>query len=229
MEAHEQGEVLTGVFYIDTKKPSFTDMLNLVDEPLATLPESRYAPPARGPGPDNAAASVGEFRSLGKFDTKVTWGHGLSGKWVLLVVAIVVQLSPKSCIISSFLQTESRQGDGMRKNFLRGIYLSVVAVSTLALGSDHLVVPKIAPEISKMDVWIGTWESQTQVMTTPYSEAASMTSEMTCTWSPHHGFILCDHLMNGAYGRQQQLIRLHLRRNGEDLQVLWCQQRRLPA
>ena len=35
----------------------------------------------------------------------------------------------------------------MRKNFLRGIYLSAVAASTLALGSDHLVVPKIAPEI----------------------------------------------------------------------------------
>ena len=45
MEAHQQGEVLTGVFYVDTKKPSFTDMLNLVDEPLATLPESRTRPP----------------------------------------------------------------------------------------------------------------------------------------------------------------------------------------
>ena len=44
MEAHQQGEVLTGVFYVDTKKPSFTDMLNLVDEPLATLPESRTRP-----------------------------------------------------------------------------------------------------------------------------------------------------------------------------------------
>src|ERR1700678_252071 len=44
MQAHEQGEVLTGVFYVDTTKPSFTDMLNLVDEPLATLPESRVRP-----------------------------------------------------------------------------------------------------------------------------------------------------------------------------------------
>ncbi len=44
MRAHEQGEVLTGVFYIDPKKPSFTDMLNLVDDPLATLPESRVRP-----------------------------------------------------------------------------------------------------------------------------------------------------------------------------------------
>src|SRR3984957_3269911 len=97
--------------------------------------------------------------------------------WVLFNAAIVVHLSPKSCIISSFIQTE--QGDRMRKIFLRGIYLSVVAASTLALASDHLVLPQIAPEISKMDVWVGTWESETQVMTTPYSEAASVTSEMT--------------------------------------------------
>src|ERR1700750_412572 len=44
MEAQQKGEVLTGVFYIDTQKPSFTDLLNLVDEPLGTLPESRGAP-----------------------------------------------------------------------------------------------------------------------------------------------------------------------------------------
>jgi 2-oxoglutarate ferredoxin oxidoreductase subunit beta len=45
MEAHEKGEILTGVFYIDTKKPTFIDQLDLVEEPLATLPESRTRPP----------------------------------------------------------------------------------------------------------------------------------------------------------------------------------------
>jgi 2-oxoglutarate/2-oxoacid ferredoxin oxidoreductase subunit beta len=45
MAAQEKGEVLTGVFYIDTKKPSFIDLLGLVDEPLATLPESVTRPP----------------------------------------------------------------------------------------------------------------------------------------------------------------------------------------
>lgn len=44
MEAHAKGEVLTGVFYIDPQKPAFTDMLNLVDEPLATLPQERTRP-----------------------------------------------------------------------------------------------------------------------------------------------------------------------------------------
>jgi len=45
MEAQEKDEVLTGVFYIDTQKPTFIDQLNMVDEPLATLPESLTRPP----------------------------------------------------------------------------------------------------------------------------------------------------------------------------------------
>jgi 2-oxoglutarate ferredoxin oxidoreductase subunit beta len=45
MEAQEKEEVLTGVFYIDTHKPTFIDQLNMVDEPLATLPESLTRPP----------------------------------------------------------------------------------------------------------------------------------------------------------------------------------------
>jgi 2-oxoglutarate/2-oxoacid ferredoxin oxidoreductase subunit beta len=43
-EAHEKGEVLTGVFYVNTKAPNFLDMLNVVDQPLATLPDSLTRP-----------------------------------------------------------------------------------------------------------------------------------------------------------------------------------------
>jgi 2-oxoglutarate ferredoxin oxidoreductase subunit beta len=43
-EAHDKGEVLTGIFYVNTKAPSFLDMLNVVDQPLATLPESMTRP-----------------------------------------------------------------------------------------------------------------------------------------------------------------------------------------
>ena len=45
MEATDQNEILTGVFYIDTQKPTFTDLLNIVDEPLATLPDAMVRPP----------------------------------------------------------------------------------------------------------------------------------------------------------------------------------------
>ena len=45
MESSANDEILTGVFYIDTQKPTFIDLLNVVDEPLATLPESVTKPP----------------------------------------------------------------------------------------------------------------------------------------------------------------------------------------
>jgi 2-oxoglutarate ferredoxin oxidoreductase subunit beta len=45
MESAQNEEILTGVFYIDTNKPTFIDNLNLVDEPLGTLPESLTRPP----------------------------------------------------------------------------------------------------------------------------------------------------------------------------------------
>jgi len=44
-EAHEKGEILTGVFYVNTKAPSFMDVLHVTDEPLATLPQSVVRPP----------------------------------------------------------------------------------------------------------------------------------------------------------------------------------------
>src|ERR1700742_4207847 len=48
MSAHAKEEVLTGVFYVDTQKPSFTEILNLVDEPLGTLPDDRVRPGGAG-------------------------------------------------------------------------------------------------------------------------------------------------------------------------------------
>jgi len=42
--SHQKGEVLTGVFYINTKTPTFIDLLNMTDQPLATLPESVVRP-----------------------------------------------------------------------------------------------------------------------------------------------------------------------------------------
>ena len=44
MEAQTNGEILTGVFYINTAQPTFIDLLNVVDQPLGTLPESLTRP-----------------------------------------------------------------------------------------------------------------------------------------------------------------------------------------
>jgi 2-oxoglutarate ferredoxin oxidoreductase subunit beta len=43
-EAEAKNEVLTGVLYVNTEKPTFIDLLNLNDAPLATLPESKVRP-----------------------------------------------------------------------------------------------------------------------------------------------------------------------------------------
>jgi 2-oxoglutarate/2-oxoacid ferredoxin oxidoreductase subunit beta len=42
--AKEKGEMLTGVLYVNTKAPNFLDMLNITEEPLATLPASAVRP-----------------------------------------------------------------------------------------------------------------------------------------------------------------------------------------
>jgi 2-oxoglutarate/2-oxoacid ferredoxin oxidoreductase subunit beta len=55
-EAHEKGEVLTGVFYVNTKAPTFLDMLNMTDQPLATLPESQTRP-----GPEALKSAMEEL------------------------------------------------------------------------------------------------------------------------------------------------------------------------
>jgi len=44
-EAAKKGEVLTGVFYVDTSKPNFMELLEIEEAPLATLPESKVRPP----------------------------------------------------------------------------------------------------------------------------------------------------------------------------------------
>ena len=44
-EAESKGEVLTGVLYVNTAKPTFIELLDMSDETLATLSESKTRPP----------------------------------------------------------------------------------------------------------------------------------------------------------------------------------------
>jgi len=44
MESDAADEVLTGILYLNTQAPNFIEMLNMTDEPLATLPESVTRP-----------------------------------------------------------------------------------------------------------------------------------------------------------------------------------------
>ncbi len=56
-EAKKDGELLTGVLYVNTQAPTFLDMLNITDQPLATLPAS-----AVRPGPEVLERVMEELR-----------------------------------------------------------------------------------------------------------------------------------------------------------------------
>jgi 2-oxoglutarate ferredoxin oxidoreductase subunit beta len=43
-ESARTGEVLTGILYVDPARDTFFDQLNFIEEPLATLPQSRTRP-----------------------------------------------------------------------------------------------------------------------------------------------------------------------------------------
>ena len=43
-EANEKNEVLTGVFYVNPKAPTFLDMIDMTGDPLSTLPQERIRP-----------------------------------------------------------------------------------------------------------------------------------------------------------------------------------------
>jgi len=43
-QAKDEGSMLTGVLYVNIQSPTFLDMLNITEEPLATLPASRVRP-----------------------------------------------------------------------------------------------------------------------------------------------------------------------------------------
>jgi 2-oxoglutarate ferredoxin oxidoreductase subunit beta len=44
-EAETSGHVVTGILYLDSTRKHFMDLLNVTDEPLGTLPESKTRPP----------------------------------------------------------------------------------------------------------------------------------------------------------------------------------------
>jgi 2-oxoglutarate ferredoxin oxidoreductase subunit beta len=43
-QAETKGEVLTGLLYVNTGKPTFIESLNMSDQPLSLLPESKTRP-----------------------------------------------------------------------------------------------------------------------------------------------------------------------------------------
>jgi 2-oxoglutarate ferredoxin oxidoreductase subunit beta len=45
LDAHDKQQFLTGLIYVDTTRKNLVELLNMIEEPLATLPLSRVRPP----------------------------------------------------------------------------------------------------------------------------------------------------------------------------------------
>ena len=71
-EAEAKDEVLTGVLYVNTSKPTFVEALNLANDPLATLPESKTRPPQIRAGHGDGGASLGISRKWRR-DRPLSW------------------------------------------------------------------------------------------------------------------------------------------------------------
>ena len=56
-DADKAGEILTGILYMEQNRETLHDMLGMVDEPLATLPQSRVRP-----GPEALSRIMEELR-----------------------------------------------------------------------------------------------------------------------------------------------------------------------
>jgi hypothetical protein len=63
-------------------------------------------------------------------------------------------------------------------------------ISTAALGSPRLAE---TDPLSKLAVWQGHWNEVVVTMATPYSRASSVPLHVACSWTPDHGYMLCEY------------------------------------
>ena len=76
-EAHEKGEVLTGVFYVNSKTPTFVDLLNMTEEPLATLAGIRGAAGQGSARTGDGRVALGRFFHWSRVSLKPSFYNGV--------------------------------------------------------------------------------------------------------------------------------------------------------
>ena len=64
-EVHEKGEVLTGVFYVDTQKPDFTDAAEHGGRAPGDAAAGAHTSGPRGSGRDHGSARVAAAKACG--------------------------------------------------------------------------------------------------------------------------------------------------------------------
>ncbi|MHB8813362.1 MAG: hypothetical protein ACYDAE_08840 [Steroidobacteraceae bacterium] len=70
--------------------------------------------------------------------------------------------------------------------------VSVVACAAAA-GSTALGSSRAADPLARLAIWQGQWREVVVTKKTRYSLASSVPSHVSCSWTPDHGYMLCEY------------------------------------
>lgn len=85
-----------------------------------------------------------------------------------------------------------------------GLLCSAVAVVACAAtaGSTALGSSGGSGPLARLAIWQGQWREVVVTKATPYSLASSVPSHVTCSWTPDHGYMLCEYARDQGDPRQ---------------------------
>jgi hypothetical protein len=81
----------------------------------------------------------------------------------------------------------------------------LLSAGMLAGGQGTPSTTEPSAELKKLDFLEGNWKAAGQSKETPYSSAAPLSSEANCAWSPNHGYMICDQMVERRDGKHNSL------------------------
>lgn len=69
---------------------------------------------------------------------------------------------------------------------------SLMACAWTASSAAFGASPSSGP-LAKLAIWQGRWREVVVTRDTPYSRASSVPAHVTCSWTPDHGYMLCEY------------------------------------
>jgi len=81
-----------------------------------------------------------------------------------------------------------------------------LALSAVAMAAEKkMETPKPGPEHKKLDVFVGTWTGQGEMMKSPFGPGGKMTWTETCEWFPGGFQVICKSKGDGPMGQTEGL------------------------
>jgi hypothetical protein len=77
----------------------------------------------------------------------------------------------------------------------------MILASHLAIGQQNGAT---AP-LEKLGAFVGKWQGSGEMVNSAYSQAGKNSGETNCSWSPSHGFLICDQTVHLPSGTQNDL------------------------